>query len=67
MGRPKTSQKDSVIYIRCSRETFRQWRVFVAEEGFSDYEEALKKLMEAYRLLKRPRPRAVGIEVFEGS
>ena len=64
MGRPRTSVKSRVIYIRCSEETFKQWRVFTAEEGFSDYEKALRELMKAYRQAKKPRATALDIEVF---
>ena len=53
MGRPKSSTKDRVIFIRCSEETYRSWRVFTAKEGFKDYEKALKALMDVYEWVKK--------------
>ena len=51
--------KSKVIYIRCTPETFRRFRVFVAEKGFKNYEEALNYLLEHYE-----RTRIVDVEVF---
>jgi hypothetical protein len=37
---------ESVLFIRCDRETFRKFRVFVVQNDFKNYEEALKFLLE---------------------
>ena len=38
--------KTRKIIIRCTEETWRRWRVFVASRGFENYEKALNYLLD---------------------
>ena len=57
MGKKKTKEKTKII-IRCTPETKRKFRMFVASKGFRNSEEALLFLLEFY---EKPR---VEVEVF---
>jgi len=54
----KTEVKTEVIVIRCTPETKRRFRMFVASKGFRNSEEALLFLLDFY---EKPR---VEVEVF---
>jgi hypothetical protein len=48
-------RRNRVIFIRCTEDTYRDFRVFVADRGFTNTEDALKFLVsEAKRLDLRP-------------
>jgi len=46
-------KKTRELRIRCSEETYREFKVFIAEMGFKNYEEGLKYLLKKER--KRSR------------
>jgi len=52
MGRRRTSKTED-IHIRCSPETKKMFRVFVAENNFRDYEQALLYLLQLAREHRR--------------
>jgi len=43
--------RGEVLRIRCSKETIREWKVYVAEAGFRTYEDALRFLLRKAREL----------------
>jgi hypothetical protein len=58
--------KAKVIYLRCTPETFKRWRLFIVKHDFSDYEEALNTLLDLAELYPHMIPvvkGAVRVEV----
>jgi len=47
--------KETVLVIKCSRETARRFRVLHAKLGLRDYEETLKYLMSLAERMPEPR------------
>ena len=56
--RPRTWEKTELIAIRCTPETKRRWRLFLAEEGLRNSEEGLRLLLS---LWERQRRRPVAL------
>jgi hypothetical protein len=55
ISRYQMQPRNEVILIRCDSETARMFRVFVAENGFKCYGDALKFILEqVIRLKLRP-------------
>ncbi len=48
--------KNDVLKIRCSKETKRKFKVYVVGNGFSNYEECLRFLLEKAEELKWQPP-----------
>lgn len=45
------SDKNKILYIRCSEEVYRKFRVMFAYSGVKNYEEFLSRLLDIYDVL----------------
>jgi len=50
-------RRTEVIFIRCSKNTYRKFKLFVAEKGFRNYEEALIYLLNKARESELSEPK----------